>query len=1098
MTEQVKQNGRSAGIEQAPVQAAEEQPVDEPGRQHEAPPQKQPLTPDALERENRQGDRAIALLVTLLGIGLGAFTIADTSIWRHLKTGWYVQHVGIPRTDTLSFATEGQRWIADSWLYDWALYRGEQIESRRNALALATRFETELHRRSEPIEEEGITRPAVTEEGRQQVLKAIAGLRQAARSGDTTQMRWAAEELIRAADEADIRLAPTPDDTAALITLKWLSVARAACWGLIVAVLLTLRHAGPTLWWTAVCVALALVSLLSYVDSGPINLTLLFLAIELAVLHRATTRGAGWLWLLIPLFALWANVHTWFALGVLVAWLFVMGETLVPPDQVGDRKRPLQWRSALVPVAVATAATFLTPYGPLVWVNPLQWASVVLEPEHFQGTSRLFLVDLGFVPIASARFVRQAQIPPALAACALTVILAAVSFWLPRVPFSLGRLLLLVTAVALSAVAVRNLPLTSMLATFVLILNGQEWFLNRFGTQTRISRPWVLWSRLGRVVTVLVLLVFSFLALSGRVGVRVGRMGWGLEWGIYDVPLAREVRQLGLHGRLLNTTPLQGDLLLWYNRSTDNNYQVFFDSRLSLHRPRLEEIYDFFLRMSRAEVTTEELNEMKVTAVALNRRISPVRPSFENTFRRLSDSPDWVLVDVAPTAAVFARIDSAVTPDLSADVELAKKRRVDPSQLAFKQHTRRIPELPPGPPPPIRPPTLIDRLWPFLRVNRHVESFRAHHWMLVSSELPGPAECLLAMRTARRATAAAPASPTAWYAYYQACSILLQHERAIARTQLAVHQVRIQELLAALDQIVSLVPNWLEPRLALAYWYEQLGYVDLAAEHYGVALQLISPSDPGYADVQASYNQLQAMVDEMRRTLADPENMLPSPELRAQVAAGRGFLKLAIEQITQERGPVGSGDVDSGILSDYYIRAGLVADAFDTLLQMRSASALERMTPGLFEEKWGMVHLMRGDYRRAKRYWESSLAKQRHALAEQKIQAMQSLLFADPQASIDRYFQLTAAIQRQAATEYHLGFVNLEMGEPLEAAKHFRQSLQLAPDNPYRPLIAYYLEQITGEKIEPRPRPASQRQDGRAATPTATPEAQPVSERTQR
>ena len=191
---------------------------------------------------------------------------------------------------------------------------------------------------------------------------------------------------------------------------------------------------------------------------------------------------------------------------------------------------------------------------------------------------------------------------------------------------------------------------------------------------------------------------------------------------------------------------------------------------------------------------------------------------------------------------------------------------------------------------------------------------------------------------------------------------------------------------------------------------------------------------------------------------------------------------------------MGSGNVDSGMLSDYYIRAGLVADAFDTLLQMRSASALEQMTPGLFEEKWGMVHLMRGDYRRAKRYWESSLAKQRHALAEQKIQAVQSFLFADPQASIDRYFQLTAAIQRQAATEYHLGFVNLEMGEPLEAAKHFRQSLRLAPDNPYRPLSAYYLEQITGEKIEPRQRPAGQPRTERAEGGAASPQAQPVSE----
>ena len=90
-------------------------------------------------------------------------------------------------------------------------------------------------------------------------------------------------------------------------------------------VLLKIRHRGPGLWWSAICVTLAVGvfydpisglapgGLASVPGTGvaastaaimPATWGLLFLALELLILFRAFDQGRpGWLWWLIPLFA---------------------------------------------------------------------------------------------------------------------------------------------------------------------------------------------------------------------------------------------------------------------------------------------------------------------------------------------------------------------------------------------------------------------------------------------------------------------------------------------------------------------------------------------------------------------------------------------------------------------------------------------------------------------------------------------------------------------------------------------------------------------------------------------------------------------------
>jgi hypothetical protein len=102
-------------------------------------------------------------------------------------------------------------------------------------------------------------------------------------------------------------------------------------------VLLAIRRKGPGLWWSAVCVTLALGAvvgpsgLLVGGVAGPASVASetwgqLLLAVELLILFRAFDQGrARALFGLVPLFCLWANVDESFLVGLLLLAAAVVG-----------------------------------------------------------------------------------------------------------------------------------------------------------------------------------------------------------------------------------------------------------------------------------------------------------------------------------------------------------------------------------------------------------------------------------------------------------------------------------------------------------------------------------------------------------------------------------------------------------------------------------------------------------------------------------------------------------------------------------------------------------------------------------------------------
>ena len=117
-------------------------------------------------------------------------------------------------------------------------------------------------------------------------------------------------------------------------------------------------------------------------------------------------------------------------------------------------------------------------------------------------------------------------------------------------------------------------------------LNGQEWYHDRFGRVGRLGRGWAVWSIGGRAVTIIVIFAMITLALTG-LGQSVGEVtfGFGFNPDDFAFEAADTLKSAPLQGRVLNTTLLQGDSLIW--RASPQR-KTFIDSRQHLFPPEVQ------------------------------------------------------------------------------------------------------------------------------------------------------------------------------------------------------------------------------------------------------------------------------------------------------------------------------------------------------------------------------------------------------------------------------------------------------------------------------------------------------------------------------
>lgn len=317
---------------------------------------------------------------------------------------------------------------------------------------------------------------------------------------------------------------------AVLVVLKALMIVALA------GVLLLVRQPGQRLWVGSVCVCLALLAMSPRLLLQPTCISFFFVGVTLYLLYRSLPNESARaslrsLYLLPPLFLLWANLDGWFLLGPLAVALFLAGEVLQRARGPSDPEESRRLRTTAVVLLVGLAACVVNPFHVQVFGLPpeLQTAfsdSPLRRDPYFQSfflspLQSTFWTDVHWFPYAGG-----------IGVCVLAG-LGVVSFLLNSTNWQWWRVLLWMPFLMLALSHARAIPFFVVVAAPITALNLHDFAEGRFGPGTAsrgIRRAWMVG---GRVATVLALLALVVLDWPGWLHARADlgvnhRVSWRL------------------------------------------------------------------------------------------------------------------------------------------------------------------------------------------------------------------------------------------------------------------------------------------------------------------------------------------------------------------------------------------------------------------------------------------------------------------------------------------------------------------------------------------------------------------------------------------
>ena len=1027
----------------------------------EAPPPEvkvaEPWTAAKVIEWNAYYDKYVAVGVVLLAFFASANRIGQSSVWAHLQSGRAIAAGTSPTVDPFSYSQPDARWVHTSWLSDLG-----HFQLFRLAAGLLP---------SDPLTRGAADDPAAIE---------------ARRAHAASSEQWGAAALV--ALDAGLR-------------------------ALAVIALLFVRHRGPGLWWTALCVGVALAASYSPLglQFGGIAVTApigsetwgqFLLAILVLFLFVGVERGRRWPFLAtIPLFLLWANVDESFVLGLMIYGATVAGLLLRPgtgakvdlppgevelglpaPRRVSNRIALIGWGGSLVIGLInpSTTGAYLAGLASLLPFLGLSEAPIS------QGNLSLF--SAGLLKIREFDVLRVYYL--------MVAGTGFMSFALNRARFSLPRFLAYTTAALLWAAAISHQFEFAVIFAATMALNGQEWYLTRLGREGRLGRGWAIWSTGGRAVTIGVAALLIFFAVTGFTRTAGEPLfGFGFDPGSFSFEAAEAVRDAGFKGNVLNTSYDQGDALVWRAYPTRKS---FIDSRSHLFAGETHRKWEEFRKAIRDNDSAkwrEILKPYDVSAVMLNALASP------KTYRTLSENADWIPFFDDGQNVIFGRADAPAD-----DLAYFRTHRLEVENLAYKN---------PTPAPSIDQPPLatsdLDRIYRSRsltpsqsRVSAAARWLRPTTIAPDTAYLPDPGRCLLAIRECHIALSQQSNDTRAYGILADAYGLLFRQESALiagiapapgnldtvnrVAPQIGLLAVRARQAMTALNYaIISTPPPVDAPerkRLAtlnsqLAEFYLRLGYLDLGRDRLQAAFDLSVP-DTGaetLLEFTQQLNGLNAQVDEIKAQVANMKiETQANPVQQAEYARQNGAIGAAIAILAEA--------VDIGInpaaikptLVDLYCAIGQPDKAVELWNGGTSADRNLSDGPGTAAMREGRAFLLIGNYANALGIWN------REALPELKVQrtlrapqAVRALLDGDPMATARTLLELPPEVSKQAVWEFEIALASLEAGAPVdETAAHFESVLKLVPDAAVRPVVAYYLEKLGKPvPVDPNPEPAS-------------------------
>ena len=443
---------------------------------------------------------------------------------------------------------------------------------------------------------------------------------------------WAVHEWL-----AEVIMARTYD-TCGILGLKLWKFACTALTIIMLAMAAAETGAAPPL--QAAVLVTAAVALMPLMQFRPQLYTYIFLAALMALLARDNYRRRAPLWLVVPVFALWANLHGGFVIGVAVLALYA---TIVSAEDLIGR-RGFRRGTRLFGVTLAGAvATLANPYGVYAWSHVLGALNDPLTRKAMVDWQPLIVV------LANSHGLHSGVIFFALVVAILVVLALAVIITARG-----GDLPLIAIAALMGAAAfdvVRNMPLAVIAAVAPLARH-----LHLIGIKMRaasapasaIAEPGPAavtpapaatepghFNRAGQIVIVAGALVLTL----GKGGLLSPRLPAAMNYPVGAIAFMRS-HQLG--GNLLARFEW-GQYAIFHLTPSS---RIFVDGRVDLVYPPqvIDQYVDFF---AGAPGGARLLDRYPHDYVLM--------PSGSPADRTVSARPDWRLIYRDPVAVLFAR-----------------------------------------------------------------------------------------------------------------------------------------------------------------------------------------------------------------------------------------------------------------------------------------------------------------------------------------------------------------------------------------------------------------------------------------------------------
>jgi tetratricopeptide (TPR) repeat protein len=1044
--------------------------------QDEPPPE--PWTAERVLEMNAYYDVYVKWAALILVFMVSCNYITDSHLWVHLKTGQLILDQGAPVTaDVFSYTEPGRPWVNVPWLFQAA---------------------------------------------QAAIYRLIYGL-VPVNPADTTANRASAENF----------------GVSALVVLTALMRLLTA-W-----LLFKIRHAGPGVWWSAICITLALgVSVhpvFGFVMggiAGPGFVTsatwgLLLLALEMWLLFRAFSLGRGGaLWLLVPVFLLWANLDESFLVGLVLlaaaavgAWLDRSGTASISTAKErtsgGELAALYPAETGSRPTRAVTAFIILACCAAVSLANPFTYRAFVaaLSPftHWFQPAGTITTVDQlsFFSPEIRPQLGTDWYKLPAYYLVVVAVGLA--SFVLNLRRFAWSRFLTFAAMAGLWALLMHLNGAFAVVFAAVVAPNGQEWYQDRFGTEGRMERRWSAWSTGGRLVTLTLIFLLMSKDITGWANTQP-EVQFGLGFNQDDFPLeAAEFlnNHNEIQGNILNTSLRQGDVLIW---KAGQKRKVYIDGRSRVYPHELLEQW----RETRNALRDDQVAKWKplldkygISVIMIETGTAPM------TYRRLMKSPNWVPFYDDGRIVMFGRADAP-----QSDLAFFNANRLDPELRAF-----RTTHPPVGAERPPNPTSWIDDIFQnrtFNRVHSRTESSR--RWLEGpesddaaatpgpdNQAIPDPARCFLAIREARIALARSPDDWVAFRRLKEAYRFLMVQEAAmlagipiIPENRQRIRGVgpgniehlmnRYQQRVTALNYAIQTTPaprsdparaELIGLNLELFQLYFSGNALDLARDRIKNLLELSKPDDftpEMRAQLEKQRDQLVQQTKQIEDKMEDFSiERQAGPIEQASFALSQGAVGTAIAHLADaERSSISPAVVKPRLI-DLYCNTGQPEKALELLAVGAIDDPNLGPEPGAGALRQGRVYFLLGNYLSAATLWQTrAIPRVRSDRTVRVLEAARAATRGDAIASTNELMSIPSALSQQATWEYDLAMCQLEAGSPEDAATHFTQALTLAPELPVRRIAAYYLEKI-GKPVPALPKRETGTSRGGTAPRTVPP-----------